>query len=231
MRPRERYVAEGPERLKDDELIALVVATGSAGRSALDIARDLLEQHGGLPALLQVPPAAYAHTPGVGMARAIQLHAALQAGRRASVERAPSRETVLCSKDAWRQLRADMEFLEVEELHALFLDRKKTIIQHQRLTRGSDAFTVVDPRQIFRAALMVNASCLILAHNHPSGDPEPSEADRCVTRRIAEAGRQLGLPLLDHIIVGRGTYCSMADRGALAGFSDLEPRLVQDQGR
>ncbi len=199
-RPREHYLASGPDPFGDAELTALLVGTGAGGRSALEIAADLLRRHGGLAGLARCDPGELAAVPGIGPARAVRLHAALEMGRRSL--RHPSPAPVVDGPEAAaRQLAPPLRGLAHEELHALYLDRRNRPVAHRRLTRGSSSYTVVDPRQVFRPAVQLGAAGVILAHNHPSGDPTPSVQDREVTRRTRRAGEVLGIHLVDHLVV------------------------------
>ena len=219
MRARERYATGGPAAFGEAELVALIVGTGVGGRSTLEIAGGLLDRFGGLHGLAHAHPVELEAVDGVGPARAIRLHAALELGRRAA-RPLPPRGTVLTAIEAYRELGPGLDGLEVEELHAMYLDRRRKVLAVHALTRGSDGFTVVDPRQIYRPAIGLGASAVIVAHNHPSGDPTPSEMDRDVTRRVAHAGKVLGIPLLDHLVIGGGRYVSLAQQGVLPGWSD-----------
>lgn len=215
MQPRERYLSQGPQDLGDVELLALLLGTGAGGRSTLTIAADLVTRFGGLHGVAHVEPLRLQQVAGVGQARAVRLHAALEAGRRA--HGVPTDRPVQISSpgDAARLLVPQMRSLPVEELHALYVDRRNRPIGQRRLTRGSDGFTVVDPRQVFRPAIEMGAAGVILAHNHPSGDPTPSSMDREVTRRTANAGRVLGVRLLDHLVIGGTDWISLAESGEL----------------
>lgn len=213
MRPDDRYKNDGPEHLGDAELLAVVLGTGGH-RAPLQLAADLLSRFEGLDGIAGATPQALADVPGLGEARAVRVHAALQAGRR-SLRVAGRCPVVRSPDDAWAILAPGMRGLGVEELHALYLDRRCRPIARRVLTRGSDGFTVVDPRQVFRPAVSVGATAVVLAHNHPSGDPTPSAQDRDVTRRVANAGRVLGIQLVDHLVIADGGFASLASDGEL----------------
>ncbi len=227
--PRERYVAEGSARFGDAELLALLLETGTAGRSALGVATDLLERFGSVRALSRHQAAELALVRGVGLARAVRILAALELGRRA-LGAPPTAGVVDTPEAAWRLLGPRLVGLPEEELHALYLDRRRRPIAHRRLTAGSDGFTVVEPRQVFRYAVGLGAQAVLLAHNHPSGDPTPSPQDRDVTARVARAGGLLGVPLLDHLIVGDGSWVSLAAEGLLPSYGPPAPAWTADRG-
>jgi len=151
---------------------------------------------------------------GLGQARAVRIHAACSLAQRASRSRRPGIRVVDAST-AWRVLRPGLEHLEHEELHALYLDRGGRVLHLRRLTVGNDALTIVDPRQVLRPAVQLSASSVVVAHNHPSGDPTPSREDREVTARLAHAARIVGVRLLDHLVLGAGRFVSLAEQGQL----------------
>jgi DNA repair protein RadC len=205
MQARERYGLQGPQQFGDVDLLALVLGTGTAKASALEIGARLLREFGDLSRLARAEPTELAHMHGIGIARAVRVHAALQLGRR-SIRMGTRSRPVHTSDDAWAAMAPALTGLAHEELHALYLDRRHRPIAHRVLTRGSDGFTVVDPRQIYRPAIQVGAVGVILAHNHPSGDPTPSPQDLEVTRRVQRAGHIIGIPLVDHLVIGQDDY-------------------------
>ena len=215
MQARERYTLLGPEGFGDGELLSLILGTGTPGQPVAEISRNLLDRFGGMGGLAQAPPSALVGVPGVGPARAVRIHAALQAGGRAARRLPREAPTLNTPERAWRWLRPGLEAQPVEELHALFLDRRSRLICSRLITRGSEAHTIVEPRQLFRIALQLSATALVVAHNHPSGDPTPSVQDREVTQRLASVGQVVGIPLLDHLVIGAGTYSSLAALGMI----------------
>lgn len=219
---RERYRQQGAAPFGDVELLALLIGTGGKGRSALQIAASLLDRHGGLAGLAGRQTQELMAIGGVGLERAVRIGAALELGRRAldgGVDAAP----IGGPDDAFDAVAPALLGLPHEELHGLFLDRLRRPVARRMLTRGSDAYTVVDPRQVFRVALGVGARAVVLAHNHPSGDPTPSAQDIEVTRRVARAGQILGIPLVDHLVIGGGRFASLAEAGRLPVLPALEP--------
>lgn len=215
MRPREFYAIHGPEQRSDAELLALVIGTGAAGQSSQELAEGLLERFGSLRGVAATPVEALRKARGIGLARAVRLHAAIQLGRRAAASQGQARDVVRSADDAWQLLRPRLEHREQEELHAIYLDRRANVLGLHRLTRGSESATIVDPRQIFRYAVQCEAASVIVAHNHPSGDPAPSADDLAVTRRLIAAGNLIGVALLDHLIVGHGCFVSLQAEGVV----------------
>ncbi len=214
MRPRERYLLRGPEGLGDEELLALALGNGCAGLPARHVAAGLLQRAGGLAGLPALPAGALLDVAGVGPARAVRLHAALALGRRALAavdEGCP----VLSAADAAAWFRPRLAGLPHEELHALLLDRRQRVLAYREISRGNDAHTIVDPRQLLREALLHRACAFIVAHNHPSGDPSPSQADVEVSLRLDRAGRLVGVELLDHLVVTGERWCSLRELGML----------------
>ena len=214
MRPRERFARHGPDGFGDDELLALIIGTGSGRLRAIDIARSLLTAFGGLSGLTGASVAEVEAVPGIGLARAVQLLAGLRVGRRALLDQ-QTRPLVASTQDAWQQLAPLISGQPQERLAALYISHSRRLLAARVLTQGNDLHTIVDPRQIFRPAIRCGATGVILAHNHPGGAPLPSAADLTVTRRLAEAGIVVGVELLDHLILGGGGYTSLAEQGVL----------------
>jgi DNA repair protein RadC len=215
MQPRERYTLLGPEGFGDLDLIALILGTGAAGRSSRSIATDLVDRFGGLPAMAQAPVEALAAVRGVGPVRAVRIHASLALGRRCQA--LPIPETpIRTAEDAVAWFQPAFQGLLHEELHGIYLDRRGRPLAYRRLTRGHDGATIVDSRQVLRPAVELGSTGVVLGHNHPSGDPEPSAEDRAVTRRVQSAANVLGIRLVDHVVVAGDRHVSMAARGDLS---------------
>lgn len=210
---REDYLLNGPDRIGDVELLALLLGTGAGGRSARVIASELLDSHGDLANLAALTPQALGRVRGVGVVRGIRLHVALQLGLRANAQMLALGGALTTAESAASWLAPGLQGLRQEELHALYLDRRLRPICRRTLTVGNDAHTVVDSRQILRIAVEVGASAFVIAHNHPSGDPEPSQEDLAVTRVVAAAASVVGVAFLDHLVVGGGKWVSLAERG------------------
>jgi DNA repair protein RadC len=226
---RERYRMDGPTELGDAELLALVLETGCAGRSAREIAADLLEVADGAGNLGDMPAAAVARVKGIGPARAVRILAAVALGRR-SLAGSRLEEPVTSAVVALGHFRPRLLGLQQEELHGLFLNRRNAVLSYRVLSRGNDAHTIVDPRQVFRAAVAVGASAVVVAHNHPSGDPAPSLADVEVTHRLAMAGQLLGIEVLDHLILAGDGYRSFREEGLLTPAASAPAWVASDGG-
>ena len=213
-RPRERLAALGPAALSDAELLALLIRTGSGGAGVLDVAARLLAVTGGLGAIARLTPAELAALPGLGPATAAEIVAALELGRRASRAGA-ERPQILGPAGAAALLAPRLAHLEREESVVLLLDRRHRVIRETVVGVGGIAHAPMEPREVFAAALRVpGVAAVLVAHNHPSGDAEPSPDDRAITRRLAQAANVLGIELVDHVIVAAGGWSSLREAGA-----------------
>lgn len=215
-RPRERLVSLGATALSTAELLALLIGTGSSGTSALDLGHLLLGScNGSLRRMAMQPVAALTSTAGVGMARAVTVHAALEIGRRLAAETREDGAPVRSPRDVARLFAPRLEDLPVEEFHVAVLDAQHRLERDITITRGILTSSLVHPREVFREAIAERAAAVILVHNHPSGDPTPSADDRIVTEQLVAAGRLLDIPVHDHVIIGRGRYTSFAEAGLM----------------
>ena len=212
-RPRERLFARGPGALGEAELLACVLGTGLQGEDALSLAQSLLGRHPA-GALARLPASELAAERGLGEARAARLAAALELGRRWSDPAPGAPEPVDSPRRALREL-GGLGSLKKEHFVALYLDACHRPLHRETVSVGTLTASLVHPREVFAPALERPAAALIVAHNHPSGDPQPSREDRETTRRLCEAGRILGLPVLDHIIVAARGYFSFRERGLM----------------
>lgn len=215
----DRYAVEGPEMIGELDLLALVLGSPGAQEAAL----GLIQRFGGADGLASAPVQALAQVPGVGVRGAVRVHAACQLARRG--RRAQAR-TVQTPDEAARLLRGAVEGLPHEEAWGLFLSGRCRVLALQRITKGTDRFTIIDPRQVLRPAVELGAYAVVLAHNHPSGDPTPSPDDVHVTRRVAAAADVLGVHLVDHLVIGDGCYASMAEMGVLPAWGGPRDLLV-----
>lgn len=213
--PRERLLAAGPAALSDAELLAALLGVGANGIDALSLTRRNLGESGGLRALIELPRAAFCRLPGLGPVRYVQLQAALEIARRytlSTLERAGP----LTDPGAARQyLSATLKSLDREVFGCLFLDARHQVIAFEILFQGTLDSATVHPREVVRRALGLNAGAVILAHNHPSGVAEPSQADRALTRRLREALGLVDIRVVDHLVIGDGAATSFAERGWL----------------
>jgi DNA repair protein RadC len=214
--PRERALEEGIAALGDADLLAVLLGTGLAGRSVSLVATGVLERFSGLEGLVRVSPAAIAEHPGVGIAKALRISAALELGRRAARRAARPRGALQTSLSVVGYLQPMLGPIAHEEMWLLALDGKNQLRSARRVAQGGLHACIVAPRDIFRAALTDAATAIVLAHNHPSGDPTPSASDTSMTRMFADLGSLLGLPLVDHVILTPdGQHSSMLNLGIL----------------
>ena len=215
-RPRERLVSLGAGALSSAELLAVLLGSGTASGSALQVGHALLASAGGsLRRIAMQPVASLTTTAGVGPARAVTVHAALELGRRLAAEVREDGAPVRSPRDVARLFAPRLEDLPVEEFHVAVLDAQHRLERDVLITRGILTSSLVHPREVFREAIAERAAAVILVHNHPSGDPTPSADDRVVTEQLVAAGKLLDIPVHDHIIIGRGRYTSFAEAGLL----------------
>ena len=214
-RPREKLLQRGPAALSDAELLAIFLRVGVPGRSAVDLARDMLKQHGSLRTLLELNQAAFCATPGLGPAKFVQLQAVLELARRHLEETLHRPDALQSAADTRRYLMARMRHHRSEVFACLFLDSKHRVIIYEELFFGTIDSSSVHPREVVKRALHHNAAAIIIAHNHPSGIAEPSRADESITLRLKEVLALIDVRLLDHIVVGDGQTVSLAERGVL----------------
>jgi len=212
-RPREKLLARGAAVLSDAELLAIFLGSGLRGRDAVQTSRELLAAHGPLRTLLDTPPGALAKLPGLGPARACTLAAALELGNRhlaAALERG---EALTDPQAAGRYFARRLRSRQHEVFAVLFLDTRHRALAFEEMFQGTVDGAEVHPREVVRRALALNAAAVILGHNHPSGHPEPSAADRAITARLKQALALVEVRLLDHFVVGDGAPVSLAARG------------------
>lgn len=213
-RPREKLLRSGPATLGDNELVALVLGSGLRGSGALHIANELLRACGGVHGLLRSSAADLAHVSGIGTAKAAQLLAALELGRRTLV--APgARLQLRTARDAAALLMPTYGSRPFEQFGIVLLDTKHRVMKTTIVASGTLNSTIVEPRDVFREALVAGAAALVAFHNHPSGDPTPSPEDEELTRRLRAAGILMGIDVVDHIVLGDARYCSLRESGRL----------------
>lgn len=209
-RPRERLRRLGVRNLSVRELLTLMVGSGSGRGSAYDVARRIDASFASLERMATADVAALEGVEGVGSATAARLAAAFELGRRAASAEASHDTPIRGPADVFRRMGPRLRDVPQEEFHALLLNARHRIVREVLVTRGILDASLIHPREVFRLAVSEGAASVILVHNHPSGDPHPSSEDRAVTRQLAAAGRALGIPVLDHVVIGRGRYVSLS---------------------
>ncbi len=214
-RPREKLLQRGPSSLSDAELLAIFIRTGVPGKTAVDVARELLNRYGGLRELLAAGPEEMCETPGLGEAKYVQLQASLELGRRFLAEKLKREVTLGSTRDTRDFLQAQLRDRKNEVFCVLFLDNRHRVLTFEELFQGTLNGTAVYPREIVKRALRLNAAAVILVHNHPSGVAEPSRADELLTHRLKEALSTVDVRLLDHLVVGDGETVSFSERGLI----------------
>ncbi len=212
-RPRERLALRGPSGLTAAELIGLVWGSGSRGRSAVDLAMEALASHDGLAGLAAANELELAGLQGIGQAKAAQLVAAFELGRRLMADWPAGRIMIRSPGDLADRLILQMGRLEREELRVVILDTKNHVLRVQTVYQGNVSSSLVRVGELYRDAVRLNAASVILVHNHPSGDPTPSPDDLHLTAEALAAGRLLDIGLLDHLVIGHDAYVSLRDRG------------------
>jgi DNA repair protein RadC len=212
-KPRERLRDLGPAALSDAELLAIILRVGIEGLNALQLAQRLLSDYRGLSGLLKAGIEDLAAQRGMGEAKAAQLKAALEIGRRLLLSASEERLQIRSPTDAAQLMLAEMSHLDQEHLRAICLDTKNRVQKVQTVYIGSLNSSMVRIGEVFKEAIRLNSAALIVVHNHPSGDPTPSPEDVLVTRQIVEAGKLLDIEVLDHLVIGQGRFVSLRERG------------------
>ncbi|KAB2338714.1 JAB domain-containing protein [Cytobacillus depressus] len=214
-RPRERFIQSGPQSLSTHELVAILLRTGTKEESVLQLANRLLTQFEGLRLLKDASLDEITSIKGIGTAKAIQLLAAVEIGRRISNLTYDDRYAIKSPEDGAKYVMNDMRFLSQEHFVCLYLNTKNQVIHKQTIFIGSLNASIVHPREVFKEAFRRSAASIICAHNHPSGDPAPSREDIEVTKRLVECGKIIGIEVLDHLIIGENKYVSLKEKGYL----------------
>ncbi len=214
--PREKLMHKGAAALSDAELLAILISSGTKERSAIDLARDVLKQaHDNLNELGRLSLKELQQTKGIGEARAITIAAALELGRRRQINEGLQRETIQSSKDAAAIMIPLLRDLNHEAFCVLYLNQSSKLIRHEIISMGGISSTVADPRIILKQALLHNASRMIVGHNHPSGNLQPSNADITLTTKIRDSAALMDITLVDHLIIGQNHFFSFSDEGLL----------------
>lgn len=214
--PREKLLHLGARTLSEAELIAILMRAGTRNRSAVDVAKDLMSQHeNSIAALAKLSVHELMKVKGIGTAKAVSIAAALELGRRRATENALQKNQISSSLDVYELIHSRMRDLTREEFWIILLDRRSKVIAVEEIHIGGMSAMVVDPKIIFQKALERKASSVILSHNHPSGSPSPSMEDIRLTEKVKLAGSYIDIKVLDHIIIGEGSYYSFADEGKI----------------
>jgi len=212
-RPRERLLHLGPQALAAAELLAILLRVGVPGENAVQVGQRLLKDFGGISGLQRAPMEELCNQRGIGEAKAAQIKAAIELGRRLALESPEERPAVNSPADAAALVTYEMSALEQEHLRVILLDTRNRVMEIVEIYKGSVNSSQIHVGEIFKAAIRRNAPALIVVHNHPSGDPTPSPDDAVVTRAIVQAGKLLDVDVLDHMVIGQGRWVSLKERG------------------
>jgi DNA repair protein radc len=215
LRPRERLLKEGVQALTDIELLAILLRTGSTGGSVLELAAVVLNRFRSLRELLQASIEELSNIKGIGPAKAAQVKAALELGRRVAEQQVDDRAVIRHPEDVVGLVMEEMRNLDREQFRALLLNTKHQLIGREIISIGTLNSSMVHPRELFKSAIKRSAAAMILVHNHPSGDPAPSQEDIGITKRMQEAGSIIGIEILDHLIVGDNRFVSFKAKGLM----------------
>ncbi|MGG1312410.1 MULTISPECIES: RadC family protein [Cohnella] len=214
-RPRERMQLHGPAALSTAELLAILLRTGTREQSVIHLAQRILNDCGSLKNLASLSWEELTQIRGIGPAKALQLQAAIELGRRVARSRLPETVQITKPQDAADLLMEEMRHLREERFVCLFLNTKNQVIGRETLSVGSLNASIVHPREVFRAAIRRSSASILCAHNHPSGDPTPSAEDILLTRRLTEAGELIGIEVLDHLVIGDNRFISLKETGCM----------------
>jgi len=214
-RPREKLLLRGASALSDAELLAIFLRTGTKGVTAVDLSRMLLKQFGSLNALMRASQKEFCQGHGLGAAKYVQLQAVLEMARRHLFETISSKDIISNPDDTKKYLKSLLAHRQQEVFACLYLDNKHQIIHYEELFFGTIDSASVHPREVVKNTLKHNAAALIFAHNHPSGNPEPSQADILITKRLIKALLLIDVRVLDHLVVGHNDIISLAEKGLI----------------
>lgn len=214
-RPRERLAESGAEALSNAELLAILLRVGVAGENAVQLGQRLLQHFGGLSGVHRASLVEVQSQRGVGSAKAAQIKAAIELGRRLAREAPEERPAVQSPKDAADLVQYEMSALMQEELWVLLLDTRHRVLGVEKLYKGSLNSSMVRVGELFKPAIHRSAAAIIVVHNHPSGDPTPSPEDLSLTKAVQQAGKLLDIELIDHLVIGQGRYVSLKERGLI----------------
>lgn len=214
-RPRERLVKYGAEVLSNAELLAIILRVGGAGHSAIGLAENMLSKFGGLKGIASATIEEMSEVKGLGMAKAAQIQAMVELGKRLAAATSGARQAIRSPQDAADMLMPELRDCDQEHFKAIFLNTRSEVIRIKTVTLGSLNASIITPIELFKRAISYNSCAVIVAHNHPSGDPTPSQDDINVTKRLVQAGQYVGVEVLDHLIIGDGRWVSLKERGLM----------------
>src|SRR4051794_3269000 len=216
-RPREKLLSKGAQALTDTELLAIIIrnGNGSTGKSAIDHARLLLAQFGGLPGMEEANPGEFKKIKGIGPAKIAQIKASLEIARRIGNHKWHPGQSLRSAEDVFRHFRDTLEKEKRELFYVVLLNNKNKKIRDVKISEGSLTASLVHPREVYNPVIRESAAAVIFVHNHPSGDPAPSPEDIEITRRLKEVGEVMGVRVLDHVVIGHDRYFSFNDKGML----------------
>ncbi|WP_114603206.1 DNA repair protein RadC [Staphylococcus sp. EZ-P03] len=212
-KPREKLVTKGADKLSESELLAILINTGTKGKSSVELAQDLLHLTTNLKDLKLLSLDDMTQVKGIGLYKAVILKAAFELGERMNAPDQKEKVKINSPQDAADYFMSRMMHLKHEQFEVLFLNSKNIVIRHEVIFVGTLNSSVVHPREVFKAAIKWSSNAIIVVHNHPSGDVTPSKEDIRTTQRLQECGRVLGIEVLDHIIIGDAKYLSMVEKG------------------
>lgn len=214
MRPREKLISRGEQDLSDAELLAIVLGMGIKNISALDLATGLLVKYGSLRNLKEASLEELTEEKGIGPAKAVGIKAAIEMGRRIAGD-VHSRIPIKSPEDVVSMTMEEMKYYDREHFRVMYLDRKGGLLKMEDVSVGGLHSSIVHPREVFKTAVKKSAASMILVHNHPSGDPTPSQEDIDITHRLLEAGKLMGIEIIDHVVIGDNKYCSLKAKGLI----------------
>ena len=214
-RPRERLVKYGAEALSNAELLAIILRVGTREYSAIGLAEHMLSEFNGLRGIAIAGVEDLSRLKGLGTAKAAQIKAMVELGKRLAASIGDSRPAIRCPQDAVDLLMPELRDEAQERFKGIFLNRKNEVLKIRTITIGSLDASIITPRELFRDAIAVNSAAVIIAHNHPSGDPTPSKEDIEVSKRLQQAGQMIGIEVLDHLVIGDARWVSLKERGLM----------------
>jgi DNA repair protein RadC len=214
-RPRERLLTHGAYNLSDAQLLAVILRTGGGGKSAIDLAIEILNSFGSLQGIEDASAAEFSFFKGMGDAKVAQIKAAFELGRRLLEEPVRKGPVFSSSHDVYLYYQQHLKHLKKEEFRCALLDAKNRIFKDCRISEGTLTHSLIHPREAFRFAIKESAASVIFVHNHPSGDSSPSREDKIITDRLVSTGEIIGIKVLDHVIIGNDDYTSMMEKGLI----------------